>query len=243
MLGIKKTRQLTFRVATLNWLGHSHTEPNGNKYGKFGRSSERTPRVVKVLKNHPHISVVLCQEFQSEQQKQFLDATDDMWGIHESIDNAVIWKKELWDCIERHFLEIPYFYGHMRKMPYVLLKHKKTGQLIWFYSSHNPANTRGEASQWRIAGWKKEAELFTLLNKTHPVVSGGDRNATYKNYSPWVRKARRVIIASAAIDYIEGSRNLKKLYEKVLRNERIQASTDHPLVIARIGLKYTVKTK
>jgi endonuclease/exonuclease/phosphatase family metal-dependent hydrolase len=160
----------TFRLASFNVLGASHTGPGGNKPGYAGGTS-RMGWAVQLLRGS-NASVVGLQEYESSQHGTFSRLTGGAWGVYpgmqlgnKGVRNSIAWNTAVWELVEAHTIPIPYFHGTLVPMPYVLLKHEETGRLAWFINIHNPASTRGPAQHWRDIATQKEIALMNDLQE------------------------------------------------------------------------------
>ena len=61
--------------------------------------------------------------------------------------NSIAWRKANWSLVSATTVKIPYFDGKMLRKPLVLLRNVQTGQLAYFFNTHNPANARGPAQE------------------------------------------------------------------------------------------------
>ena len=109
-------------------------------------------------------------------------------------------------------------------MPAVLLQNMQTGRRVWFFNTHNPADVRGPAQQWRDAGFAMEAALANELRATYPdapFISFGDKNDRARYYCAvapsadlWSASGGYTDGATCsppgggAIDWIMGSKNV-----------------------------------
>ena len=119
----------TFRIASFNVLGASHTAPGGNKRGYAGGTA-RIGWAVQLIRGN-NVSVVGLQEYEKSQHAQFSRITGGGWGIYpglqvgnKGVRNSISWNAAVWELVEAHTIPIPYFHGNLVPMPYVLLKHK-----------------------------------------------------------------------------------------------------------------------
>ncbi len=158
----------TFRLASFNILGASHTAPGGNKRGYAGGTS-RTGWALQLVRGN-NVSVVGLQEYEKSQHATWSWLTGGGWGVYpglqvgnKGVRNSISWNNGVWELVEAHTIPIPYFHGNLVPMPYVLLKHRETGRLAWFINIHNPASTRGPAQHWRDAATAKEIALMNQL--------------------------------------------------------------------------------
>ena len=114
---------------------------------------------------------------------------------------------------------VPYFHGHLVRMPQVLLRHQDSGRLVWFANFHNPANVFGDARRWRNEALAIEADLVHRLGRSGiPVVLTGDMNDKAEFACPFTartgmhsadgavtRDGRCRLPAEVGIDWIFGS--------------------------------------
>lgn len=158
----------SFRIASFNVLGASHTGPGGNKPGYAGGTS-RMGWALQLIRGN-NISVVGMQEYEKTQHATFTNLTGGGWGVYpglqvgnKGVRNSIAWNNAVWGLVEAHTIPIPYFHGNLVPMPYVLLKHHETGRLAWFINVHNPASVRGPAQHWRDVATAKEIALMNDL--------------------------------------------------------------------------------
>ena len=133
------------------------------------------------------VDVVGFQEMQRDQFRTFLGATGGGFAVHPGesagplgIENSLAWRRSEWTALSLNTIQIPYFDGRLRPMPYVLLQHNLTGRKAWFANFHNPASNsrRGNNDGHRWRAMTLEIELANRLwNETgYPVFITGDMN-------------------------------------------------------------------
>lgn len=226
-----------FRLATINALGHSHTRPGGNKKGWLD-STLRTILLIAIITKR-RFSVVGLQEFQSVQQRVFRSRVNGLWGCHDYKDNAVIWLRARWKVLDRGQLVIPYFHGHDKPMPWVILRRravrKRNRKVIAFLSTHNPASVHGDALVWRKQGWELEADWAQAALLDPRVVAAlvvGDKNSPPKVYQPFIEKRGGQVSHVPqvwGIDWIVGWGDIEFRKGKTVETPRIDKTTDHPV--------------
>lgn len=167
----------TFRIATFNVLGHSHTKPGGNKCCRWANSTARMGWSLQLIRGND-VSVAGLQEYEPLQHNTFLRLTGGGWSVYpgmqigtRGVRNSIAWNNSVWELVEGNTIPIPYFHGNLVPMPYVLLKHHETGRLAWFINIHNPASVRGPAQHWRDVATAKE---IALMNDLQAPESGDD---------------------------------------------------------------------
>lgn len=244
----------SFRVGSFNVLGASHTDAGGDRPAYAGYRT-RLRIAVKAMRDNG-LQVVGLQEFQAKQYDYFAELTGKEFGTYPgvslgrraSVHNSIIWRTGAWRLLESHTLRVPYFKGSEIQMPYVLLENKTTGQRAWFYNSHNPANTHGNAWKWRKEGFRREAALVARLRAADPatpVIVTGDKNER-ERYFCYVTPRSELHSASGGrhdstcrppprpqpVDWVVGSSDVRWSGYVALRDAAVTKATDHPLVMA-----------
>lgn len=174
----------TVRIATFNVLGAGHTRPRGSD-AHMRRGPKRTVWAMRLLERH-RIEIAGLQEFETPQVERFNELAGDRWAAYPGDRStpvagaqSIIWRADRWRLVEAHLIDVPYFSGNTRPNPYVLLEHRRTGQRVWVWNTHNPADVRGPAERARMRGYRQEARLINRLRRADPeipVVSLGDKN-------------------------------------------------------------------
>ncbi|MCF6379805.1 alkaline phosphatase family protein [Nocardioides KLBMP 9356] len=253
-LTVPQTTPATFfRPATFNVLGADHTAPGGNRKG-WDSGVVRIERVVQIIQQNS-VDVVGFQEFQPPQALRFQELTGTSWQTYPGANNAagpsvnsIAWRTDVWQLLESRTLPIPYFDGVPSRMPAVLLQNIETGRRVWFFNTHNPADVRGPAQQWRDAGFAMEAALANELRTTYPdapFISFGDKNDRARYYCSvapvadmWSASGGYVdggtcsAPTGGAIDWIMGTKNV--FFNGYTRywNDFVAQTSDHPLYYA-----------
>jgi Endonuclease/Exonuclease/phosphatase family len=181
----------TFRVASFNVLGDSHTRPGGNKKG-WASSGARMAWTVSLFRN-ADIDVVGLQEFEPIQYNQFR-AHMPNWDVSPgptldrgSIRNSLAWDTTVWELVEETSVGIPYFGGQIIRRPVVLLKNIESEREVWFFNTHNPASTPrwGNNARHRAAAISIQVRLANELGADGtPVVFTGDFNDRAEAFCP-----------------------------------------------------------
>lgn len=184
----------SFRVATFNVLGASHTGPNGDRTG-YATGRQRMYGAVDLIKRSG-VQMIGFQELEGVQYDTFASLMGSGWGtwpgraIHDSWYTSVAWRKSDWTAIIRTTYETPYFEGRIRVRPLVQLRNNHTGQLVWFMNTHNPSNQTkwaGDEKVWRDASERIQAALANKLQRNNPdipVIFTGDMNDSHDFYCP-----------------------------------------------------------
>lgn len=223
-------------VCSFNMLGHSHTAPGGNKVGRGWADGPTRAGFAASFISRRKLSIIGTQENQAPQQKVLKEKLPS-YASHGFNDNSIWWDDRVWDRVTAGGLDIPYFDGKDKRMPYVLLEHTQTHQLLWVYNAHNPADTRGPAQRHRREGWKREAALYTQLRKTQraPILSVGDKNARtdYLAHMP----SRLHPATTKTIDFICGTPRIRFSDVELVRTPLVRKTTDHRVTIATMRLK------
>lgn len=246
----------TFRIASLNVLGHGHTAPGGNRTG-YASGPERMRLQVDKLRRH-QVDVVGFQELQAPQVREFNKLTGTQYDIWPgNIDgpgflrNSIAWDTGEWGLVRSSWLRVPYFDGVLLRMPVVLLANVETGQQAYFMNFQNPADARGNAERWRDEGRALQLGLVNRLRAQSglPVYWTGDFNERKEAFCH-VTRASDMVSASGGlndgrtcsptkplyVDWIFGS--VETTFSGYLadRSAKVARSTDHPLVVATASL-------
>lgn len=180
-----RTQPVSFRVASFNVLGDSHTGPGGNKPSFYPDGPARMDMAIATLRNNG-VDVVGFQEFESSQHNMFAARAGEysMYpGLSlgdKSVRFNIAWRSSMFTLVEAHTLSIPYAGGSRIEMPVVLLESTSTGRRAWFANFHNPADTPslGNNGRWRAEAAGIEVAHLTELRTTgdYPVIVTGDFN-------------------------------------------------------------------
>lgn len=180
----RRTQPFSFRVASFNVLGDSHTGPGGNKPG-FPDGSPRMDMAISALRGNG-VDVVGFQEFESSQYSMF-SARAGEYSLYpglamgdKSVRFNIAWRSSIFRLVDAHTLSIPYAGGSRIEMPVVLLESISTGRQAWFANFHNPADTPslGNNARWRAEAASIEIAHLTALHQEQglPVIVTGDFN-------------------------------------------------------------------
>ncbi|WP_210504545.1 endonuclease/exonuclease/phosphatase family protein [Nocardioides xinjiangensis] len=247
------TPATSFRVANFNVLGADHTAPGGNRKG-WDSGVVRMDRVVTLVKENA-LDVVGFQEFQPPQATRFAELMGTTWQTYPGLNNpagpsvnSIGWSTAVWRLLEARTIPIPYFDGVPSRMPAVLLQNIETGRRVWFFNTHNPADTRGPAQQWRDTGFAMEVALANELRAAYPdapFISLGDKNERGEYYCAvapgadlWSASGGYVDgttcrpPAGGAIDWIMGTKDVFFNGYTRLDNAFVRRTSDHPLYFA-----------
>jgi endonuclease/exonuclease/phosphatase family metal-dependent hydrolase len=175
---------LSFRVASFNVLGASHTGAGGHR-NDYPAAATRMGLAISALRNNG-VDVVGFQEFESPQYSMFTAQAGEYStypGLslgNKSVRFNIAWRSSMWQLVEAHTLSIPYAGGSRIAMPVVLLESTTTGKRVWFANFHNPADTPrlGNNSRWRAEAASIEVAHLTQLfqEQGYPVIATGDYN-------------------------------------------------------------------
>lgn len=166
---------VTFKVASWNVLGASHTEGKGCNRCHLPDSVPRMVKTVQVIRSHD-LHVIGLQEFQPSQQAMFHRQMPN-WAIYANADNAIAWDTSQFTQVATSTLTIPYFGGNPRAMPQVRLRHNASGREFEILSVHTPADVRGPAQHLRNEGVLNLGIRTNAIIATNtPVLLTGDMN-------------------------------------------------------------------
>jgi hypothetical protein len=246
-------RPAHFTVSSFNVLGSSHT-PRG------GRRAAGTTRILWVdrLLNRHHVDVAGFQELQSPQVRRFLAITRGRWAVYPGLrldrldsDNSIGWRTAKFTLLQATTIRVPYFEGHTRRMPLVLLRERSSGMMVYVANFHNPASAGGHHNQgrWRLAASRVEIRLQNrIVHRGIPRVMTGDMNerAPYfcrvTAHAP-LQAARPSSYRSGgachanrprAVDWILGSLRLRFSHYVEDRSPLVDRTTDHPVIVTDV---------
>lgn len=245
----------TFRSASFNLLGYGHTKPGGDRKG-WADGITRTDWAVKILDRFA-VDVVGFQEFQNEQHDRFFQVVGDSWAVYPgnqlsnaAMHNSIAWRTASWELVEARSIPIVYAYGAWIKMPFVLLRHKDSGRLVWFANFHNAYGRTADAQRYRDQARNLQVELANQLWESGvPLVLTGDMNETTRYFCDMTTLAPMRSAAGGSmdnapcsppedmrIDQIFGSRFVQFANYNAARGRLIRKTTDHPLVYADVSV-------
>ena len=234
-------------LGTFNLLGAGHTSGSDKRPG-FDGWQARLPQAIGSLET-AGVTIAGLQEVHGPQATALADRYAQKWGMYPAsgrTQNKVIWDRNSWEMTDARLVEIPYFKGNDVGMPLVELTSTSTGQSIWVWSIHNPANTHGDARKHRIEALRRQLDTMTDLKASgEPVVILGDfndgtdgQNASHCALTPELSNAFggsadpcKKPKKAAAIDHIYGA-NLTWASARVDNSPKSEKISDHPLVIA-----------
>jgi len=237
-------------LGSFNILGAGHTDGKaggGNEHAGFAGWEARLPQAIDALETQG-VTIAGLQEVHGGQENALAARYGQKWGMYPESgqQNKVIWDRNSWEMTDARLVQIPYFKGNDVGMPLVQLTSPTTGQSIWVWSIHNPANTHGDARQHRVEALRRELDTMSDLKATGvPVVILGDFNddsdgqhSSHCTLTPTVSNAFggsaepcQEPAKDAPIDHIYGA-NLTWASASVDNNPQANRISDHPLVIA-----------
>jgi hypothetical protein len=242
-----------FTMASFNLLGSSHTNGRGHSPG-MASGPARMSGALQILAGH-QISVVGLQEFQPDQRQAFQSRATG-WSMYPGLsmgrragENSVAWRDDTWELVRPGLVDIPYFHGRIRPMPYVLLKHRQTGAQAYFSTFHNPANVGGNMQRHRNEATRRQIVLFNRLHATGvPQFVTGDMNERSEYFCAVTGSTPLVAAAGGSndggcrppkpinIDWIFGSPTARFSGYQVDRSPLVRRTTDHPVIVAHVTL-------
>ena len=245
---------LDFTLTTFNMLGSSHTAGGGKRPG-MASGRVRAGRAAALLNRHG-TDVAGFQEMQGDQlaamQRQTgMDFHPGFSLRRRDSENSIGWRRDLFVAVERHTVNIPYFNGSARAMPYVRLKNLDTGLEAWFANFHNPADTPRfhRQQRYRDRATAIEVSLANRLIKTGiPVFITGDMNERDSYFCRLTGGAPMVAARGGsnnggcqpgnprAVDWIFGSQGVTFSNYREDRSRLVDITTDHPVVSTAVQI-------
>ena len=173
-------------------------------------------------------------------------------GPRSGRENSIGWRRDAWRAVERRTVDIPYFNGDPRAMPYVRLRSLGTGLEAWFANFHNPAETRRFHHQQRFrdrATADRGAARQPAGRRTGlPVFITGDMNERAAYFCRLTGGAPMVAARGgsniggcragqpAAVDWIFGSQGVQFIGYVEDDSGLVDRASDHPLVVAQVRI-------
>lgn len=248
---------LTFRMATFNALGSSHTRKGSSRKQKASGYARASRAARYVLDNN--LDLVGFQEMQGDQRNAFLNVTGGRYALYPGNElrgmdgeNSIAYRLDTWELVKASSVPIPYFGGRPRNMPVLLLKNKQTGITAYFTNFHNPADTGryGRQGRWRAAAKAREATLFgELRGSGYPIFVTGDMNEQQSWFcavaGPGDLKAAAggdgarngcSVAGGFRIDWIAGSHDVVFSDYREDRSGLVAWMTDHPVVMTDVTI-------
>jgi endonuclease/exonuclease/phosphatase family metal-dependent hydrolase len=246
-----------FQLSSFNLLGADHTAPGGNK-PDFASGTQRMVWATQIL-DEEGVDVVGFQEMEQPQYEKFMALRGSSFGIYPgaefdnpAMSNSIAWRKASWSLVSATTVKIPYFDGKMLRKPLVLLRQVQTGQLAYFFNTHNPANARGPAQEWRDEAVRIQIELINRLrteSPSIPVLFTGDMNDREKFFCP-ITAGTELVAANGGtnvdgvctppeptkIDWILGTREVAFTRYEARDDAFVNETTDHPVILATASI-------
>ncbi|MDB5101182.1 MAG: hypothetical protein JWM80_5603 [Cyanobacteria bacterium RYN_339] len=248
-----------FTISSFNVLGSSHTAAGGKDPG-MASGPERMKGVVELMKKHD-VDVVGFQEMQHDQAAAFQKQLGDKYALYPGTkgdsENSIAWRKDKFDLVKTSSIAIPYFNGHTRHMPVVLLRDKQTGQLQYICNFHNPADTAQfhHQQKYRTEAMHREIALVNKLRQQTglPVFVTGDMNEGNEYYNGMTHGAKGMHSSTGlpsgrppknpGIDWIFGSQNVTFSDQERDHGALVRHTTDHPMIIAHAHVDKTERKR
>jgi hypothetical protein len=247
----------SFRIASFNLLGAGHTDGVDPDRKGWANSAQRLVWTRQLL-DQQQIDVVGFQEMHRSQADAWVKNNPD-WATFPALaygvtpaQNSVSWRTSEFRALKTRLIEIPYFNGTEQKMPYVYLEHLRTGQRMWLYNVHNPANIGGDHQKWRDIGFARAIDLVKRLRTNYPgvpVFMTGDMNDREKFFCPTVGGSELVSASGGyataqtcvppkgmLVDWLLGTAPNTFTGYRALRTPLVQKTSDHPMVLATANI-------
>ena len=239
-------------VSSFNVLGASHTTDTGKRPG-MASGRVRAGRAAALLRRHG-ADVVGFQELQRPQlaalQRQTgMDFYPGLVTPERDPENSIGWRRDRWTAVEKRTVDIPYFNGSRRAMPFVRLRSVTTGLEAWFANFHNPADTSRFPRQQRYRDLATDIQAVLvnqLLTTTGlPVFVTGDMNEREEYFCRFTGRTPMVAARGGsndgrceaarprAVDWIFASPDVTFTDYVEDRSRLVDITTDHPVIVAR----------
>lgn len=173
-------------VATFNVLGAQHTASDG-KLDSWPSGAKRIVDAFDEIKQNG-FEVVGLQELEEEQRAKLVELAGNEWGIHPKnpdytnyrSDNSIIWQSSVYDLVDSGYQKgLKYLGNRPMDAPWVILKHKRSGQEIYVKNTHDPiTDNNNNAAQWRYQNALDHREdALARISEGKKVILLGDFNS------------------------------------------------------------------
>ncbi|WP_310964971.1 endonuclease/exonuclease/phosphatase family protein [Nocardioides terrisoli] len=243
-----------FTMVSFNALGASHTGGHGDR-ARMAPGAVRAHWVGQILQAH-HADVVSLQEWQAPQSAAFSRAFGGTFSLWPGTSrrgwdgqNSVAWRRSRFELVKAETRSYPYFHGHRRPYPQVLLRDRANGVEFWVTSYHNPAFPQNVG--WRHRAVAEEvANANALLRQPGhaPLIIAGDMNDHAGFWCPFATgsamhaanggsgaggcRMPAVQPRPYGFDWILGSPGVQFSGYTWDAGPLVRRTTDHPVVIA-----------
>ena len=244
-----------FVISSFNILGSTHTA-NGSRE-RFAEGPVRARNVAPLLAHHG-VEIVGFQEMQNNQRDVIASMLGDRFAFYpgasmserESV-NSIAWDTTRWEAVDSQVVDIPYFYGNIRKMPVVKLQNRTNDAQIWVGNFHNPADANGPAEQWRDRAQQIQVQLANDLIEADgvPVLFTGDFNEREDVFCAFVGQTPLTAADGGSveggvcrppsptyIDWVFGS-GVTWLSHLADKGPAVFRTTDHPMIVVHAMLQ------
>ena len=250
---------LDFVISSFNVLGASHTSATGKDPGRAS-GTVRARGAAELIRRHG-ADVIGFQELQTSQLAALRRLTNLDFYPGSSLkrqdsENSIGWRRDRWRAVEEHVVQIPYFNGGPRAMPVVRLRNLATGLEAWFANFHNPAETAQYHHQqvYRTEATRIEVALANRLitASSLPVFITGDMNEGASYFCRFTAGTPMLAARGGSnmggacrpvnphvIDWIFGSQGVTFTGYDEDRSALVDATTDHPVISARVRIQGT----
>ncbi len=205
------------------------------------------------------VDVVGFQELQLDQARAFIRIRGGTFDIYpgsraggQAAQNSIAWRKDMWEMVRAHTIEIPYFNGNTMPMPVVLLRHRSTGVNAYFTNFHNPASTRRHPNSdgARRRALLREVALVNRLRREtgYPVFLTADLNEREEGYCTMTSRTSMVAANGGSnngscrpprpigVDWIFGSAGVTFTNYRADRSGLVNRTTDHPMIVSQVRI-------
>ena len=244
-----------FVISSFNILGSTHT--TGGSRSRFASGPLRARNVAPLMAHHG-VEIVGFQELQNNQRDVIQSMLGDRFAMYpgasmserESV-NSIAWDTTRWEAVESLTVDIPYFYGNVRKMPVVKLQNRSNDAQIWVGNFHNPADANGPAEQYRDRAQQIQVQLANDLIEQEglPVLFTGDFNEREDVFCAFVGQTPMTAADGGSveggvcrppsptyIDWVFGS-GVTWLSHLADKGALVHRTTDHPMIVAHALLQ------
>lgn len=170
----------SFRVASFNVLGASHTDGPGANKPSWPSWSVRIEKSLNVIQSK-ELDIIGFQEFEPS-QRNYLKQKLPNYGMSSKgkESDSIMWNGDKFELVSEGTWQTTYFGGKIQE-PWVKLRDVSTQQEFHVMNVHDPINRGQGDAQTRYENAKAHLQKVNELKAEAPVLLTGDFNSAYSN--------------------------------------------------------------
>ena len=170
----------SFRIASFNVLGTSHTDGPGANKPSWPSWSVRIEKSLNVIQSK-ELDIIGFQEFEPS-QRNYLKQKLPNYGMSSKgkESDSIMWNGDKFELVSEGTWQTTYFGGKIQE-PWVKLRDVSTQQEFHVMNVHDPINRGQGDAQTRYENAKAHLQKVNELKAEAPVLLTGDFNSAYSN--------------------------------------------------------------